>query len=143
MLLAKLIMILLVLHHFNTWRLIPWGPGTLFSLICFLTCSYSELVVKWLALMFKSLSPRMVVTVTFSSVIFGGLPTGSLKQTYQFFTCSPLFHHFSIALLVDFLLVISFFNIQLSWCLLVLFDWSISVTLWLNFSPTIVVCISS
>ena len=78
MLLAKLIITMSISHYFNTSGLMPSRSGTLFCLICFLTCSYSELV-KWPVLNFKSLSSRMVVTVFFSCEIFEELPSNSWK----------------------------------------------------------------
>ena len=70
-LLAKLITILLASHCFNTSGIMPSGSVALFSFICFLTCSYSELV-KRPALIFNSFSSRMVLIFSFSFIIFGG-----------------------------------------------------------------------
>ena len=77
-LLAKLIIISLISHCFNTLGLMPSGPVALFFFICFLTFSYSELV-KGPVLIFNSFSSRMVLIFSFSFIIFGALSNSSLK----------------------------------------------------------------
>ena len=77
-LLAKLIIISLISHRFNTSGLMPSGPIALFSLICFLTFSCSELV-KGPDLIFNLFSSRMILIFSFSFIIFSGLPNISLK----------------------------------------------------------------
>ena len=121
-LLAKLIIISLISYNLNTSGLMPPGPVSLFSLICFLTFSNSDLV-KGPVLIFNSFSSAMVLIFSFSFIIFRGLPNSSLKYHISFL--SSLFRPLKIALLVVFLPVISFINFQLSWCLLVLFHCSI------------------
>ena len=77
-LLPKLIIISLISHNFSKLGLMLSGPVALFSLICFLTFSYSDLV-KGRALIFNSFPSRMVLIFSFSFIIFGGLPNSPLK----------------------------------------------------------------
>ena len=77
-LLAKLIIISLISHCFNTSGLVSSGPFALFPLIYFFTFSYSELV-KRPVLIFNSFLSRIVLIFSFPMIIFGGLPNSSLK----------------------------------------------------------------